>query len=99
MLVEYAFDVVDKLLWHYIGSAEYIDPLDILAVLLKKDVYKRQYENRVLMTDFFASRFDNVSIQFCDVSRLVSQYELTTNNPHISVETYYRCLLYTSRCV
>lgn len=60
------------------------------VVVLQKDI---AYENRVLMTDFFASRFNNVSIQFCDVSRLVSQYELTTNNPHISVETYYRFLI------
>ena len=60
------------------------------VVVQQKDI---AYENRVLMTDFFASRFDNVSIQFCDVSRLVSQYELTTNNPHISVETYYRFLI------
>ena len=60
------------------------------VVVLQKDI---AYENRVLMTDFFASRFDNVSIQFCDVSRLVSQYDLTTNNPHISVETYYRFLI------
>lgn len=60
------------------------------VVVLQKDI---AYESRVLMTDFFASRFDNVSIQFCDVSRLVSQYQLTTNNPHISVETYYRFLI------
>lgn len=48
--------------------------------------------NQATVRDFF-SQFDNVTIRFCDVSPIVDQYELSTNNPHISVETYYRFLI------
>lgn len=41
----------------------------------------------------FLSRFENAEISFCDVSQTIDKYNLTTNNPHISVETYYRFLI------
>ena len=51
-----------------------------------------EWENRERMKAFFG-QFENAGLQFCDVSRFVDQYELTTNNPHISNETYYRFLI------
>lgn len=50
------------------------------------------WENQDAMKAFFG-RFENAGLQFCDVSRFVNQYDLTTNNPHISNETYYRFLI------
>ena len=44
------------------------------------------------MREFFSS-YDNVNLGFCDVSQVIEKYNLTTNNPHISVETYYRFLI------
>ena len=41
----------------------------------------------------FFRRFDNMTLRFINVDRLVSGVELTTNNAHISVETYYRFLI------
>lgn len=41
----------------------------------------------------FFSRFENAQIRFADVSGMVEAYQLQTNNPHISVETYYRFLI------
>lgn len=37
--------------------------------------------------------FPNASLMFYDVRRFISGYHLTTNNPHISVETYYRFVI------
>ena len=48
--------------------------------------------NQGIMREFFSS-YDNVSLTFCDVSQVIEKYNLTTNNPHISVETYYRFLI------
>lgn len=41
----------------------------------------------------FFRRFGNMTLRFINVDRLVSGVELTTNNAHISVETYYRFLI------
>ena len=49
-------------------------------------------ENQQRMRDFFA-QFDNASLRFLDVSHLIEGYSLATNNPHISIETYYRFLV------
>lgn len=49
-------------------------------------------DNQRIIRDFLSS-FDNVEISFCDVSQIIDKYNLTTNNPHISVETYYRFLI------
>ena len=51
-----------------------------------------EWENQEKMK-MFLGQFENAGLQFCDVSRFVDQYELTTNNPHISNETYYRFLI------
>ncbi len=59
------------------------------VVVLHKDITPR---NQGEMRRFF-SRFDNASLRFCDVSQIVGQYKLSTNNDHISVETYYRFLI------
>lgn len=48
---------------------------------------------REVIWEFFYSKFANVHIQFVDVSPIVSKYNLKTNNPHISEETYYRFLI------
>lgn len=41
----------------------------------------------------FFQQFDNMTLRFINVDRLVSGVNLTTNNTHISVETYYRFLI------
>lgn len=38
-------------------------------------------------------RFENATIRFVNVGRFVEGYLLATNNPHISIETYYRFLI------
>ena len=48
--------------------------------------------NKELMQEFF-SHFENVSLRFFNVDPLIEGYELTTSNPHISNETYYRFLI------
>ena len=59
------------------------------VVVLHKDIFG---DNQAQMRSFLA-QFDNATLRFCDVSQIIDQYELTTNNPHISVETYYRFLI------
>lgn len=61
------------------------------------------YDITVLTTDISASNQQIMqsfltqgraaSIQFFNVWSLLKSYELTTNNPHIGVETYYRFLI------
>ena len=41
----------------------------------------------------FFQQFDNMTLRFINVDRLISGVNLTTNNAHISVETYYRFLI------
>lgn len=41
----------------------------------------------------YLGRYDNARITFFDVWRMVADYDLGTNNEHISVETYYRFLV------
>lgn len=45
-----------------------------------------------MMTEFFSS-FKNASVRFVDVSSYIQEYNLVTNNEHISLETYYRFLI------
>lgn len=59
------------------------------VIVLHRDI---SGANQASMRSFF-SQFDNAAVRFCDVSPIVDQYELSTNNPHISVETYYRFLI------
>lgn len=39
------------------------------------------------------SDFGNASVRFYNVSRMIRGYDLSTNNEHISLETYYRFLV------
>lgn len=50
-------------------------------------------DNRRRMICFFSLFGADVSLRFVDVSMMVDDYDLATNNPHISVETYYRFLI------
>lgn len=49
-------------------------------------------ENQNSLKEFFAS-FTNSCIRFINVQRILEDHLLETNNPHISVETYYRFLV------
>ena len=59
------------------------------VVVLHRDIAG---DNQSTMQRFFG-QFDNMSLHFCDVSEHVLRHDLSTNNPHISVETYYRFLI------
>ncbi len=59
------------------------------VTVLQRDI---DWHNQQRMHDFF-SRFTNMNLRFANVERLMSGYELSTNNEHISVETYYRFLI------
>ncbi len=59
------------------------------VVVLHRDITAY---NQGRMRSFF-KRFGNVNLRFCNVSSIVGRYQLTTHNPHISVETYYRFLI------
>ena len=49
-------------------------------------------ENKQVMQEFFAV-FPNATLRFFGAGALISGYELTTSNAHISKETYYRFLI------
>lgn len=59
------------------------------VIVLHRDI---DGSNQIKMRDFFRP-FKNADLRFCDVSPIIDQYNLSTNNPHISVETYYRFLI------
>jgi lipopolysaccharide biosynthesis glycosyltransferase len=59
------------------------------VTVLQRDI---DWHNQQRMRDFF-SQFTNMNLRFANVERLMSGYELSTNNEHISVETYYRFLI------
>lgn len=59
------------------------------VVVLQRDI---SGDNQDRMRRFL-SRFANMNLRFANVDRLMSGYELSTNNEHISVETYYRFLI------
>lgn len=59
------------------------------VVVLHRDITG---DNQLTMQRFFG-QFENMSLRFCDVSEYVLRHDLSTNNPHISVETYYRFLI------
>lgn len=59
------------------------------VVILEKDI---SHDNKDLMKAHFAD-YGNVSLRFCNVARMISSYILGTNNPHISIETYYRFII------
>lgn len=49
-------------------------------------------EDMRIMREVYAKP-GKVSLCFCDVGRIVESFELSTNNAHISIETYYRFLV------
>ncbi|NMM95091.1 DUF4422 domain-containing protein [Bifidobacterium oedipodis] len=59
------------------------------VVVLQRNI---TWDKQERLRDFF-SQFSNMSLRFTDVDRMMSGYTLSTNNPHISVETYYRFLI------
>ncbi|MBM6774811.1 DUF4422 domain-containing protein [Olsenella profusa] len=50
-------------------------------------------EDRQQTMRSFLSRFQNADIRFVDAASQVKDYDLRTNNEHISIETYYRFLI------
>lgn len=58
-------------------------------IVLSRDIL---YSNKVKIDTFFGA-FKNASIRFVDVNNLISGYDLSTNNEHISIETYLRFLI------
>ncbi len=50
------------------------------------------WEKQETMRQFFA-QFENTRLRFYDAARLVAVYDLSTNNEHIGIETYYRFLI------
>lgn len=59
------------------------------VVVLERDISP---VNKELLREM-VSQTPGASLRFCDAGRLVEGYDLKTNNPHISVETYYRFLI------
>ena len=59
------------------------------VVVLQRNI---AWDKQERMRGFF-SQFTNMTLRFINVDRLVSGVKLTTNNAHISVETYYRFLI------
>ena len=48
--------------------------------------------NKELMQNMIA-RYSNATLRFFDVDPIIGDYDLTTSNAHISIETYYRFLI------
>ena len=51
------------------------------------------WEHQELMRENLTAGADNVSLRFHDVSAVIDQYDLATNNEHIGIETYYRFII------
>lgn len=59
------------------------------VIVLQQDIAGDKQER---MWRFF-EQFPNMSLRFLNVKRELSGYDLSTNNAHISIETYYRFLI------
>lgn len=59
------------------------------VVVFEKNI---SMQHRKAMLELFAP-YKNVSVRFHNVWRLIQGYDLSTNNEHISMETYYRFLI------
>lgn len=55
-------------------------------IVLTKDISDA---NRAVLTEV-VERFAHASLRFMDISARIADYELSTSNPHISIETYFR---------
>lgn len=51
------------------------------------------WEHQELMRENLTAGANNVSLRFHDVSAVIDQYDLATNNEHIGIETYYRFII------
>ncbi len=51
------------------------------------------WEHQQLMRENLVGGASNVSLRFHDVSSVIDQYDLATNNEHIGIETYYRFII------
>ncbi len=72
------------------SAMKHADPARYYDVaILEKDI---SADNQRRMTEFF-SQFPNTTLRFINVEREISGYDLSTNNEHISTETYYRFLI------
>lgn len=60
------------------------------VVVLQRNI---TWDKQQRLKNFFTQKFDNMELRFINVDRLVSGVKLSTNNEHISVETYYRFLI------
>ena len=58
-------------------------------VVMERDI---SFSNKESMQKFVA-RYCNAQLRFINVTGFVQSYQLQTNNPHISNETYYRFLI------
>lgn len=59
------------------------------VVILQRNI---AWDKQERLRDFF-KQFPNMSLRFTNVERELSGYDLSTNNAHISIETYYRFLI------
>lgn len=50
-------------------------------------------EHQELMRDCLIGESDNVMLRFHDVSSVMNEFDLATNNAHIGIETYYRFII------
>ena len=60
------------------------------VVVLQRNI---AWDKQERLRAFFSQRFPNMQLRFTNVDRQVAGVKLTTNNEHISVETYYRFLI------
>lgn len=60
------------------------------VVVLQRNI---AWDKQERMRDFFYKQFPNMTLRFTNVDRMMNGYNLSTNNKHISVETYYRFLI------
>ena len=58
-------------------------------IVLERDISEQNKQNITL----FLNQYSNATIRFYDVGRAVAEFHLTTNNAHISVDTYYRFII------
>lgn len=59
------------------------------VVVLQRNI---TWDKQERLRDFF-KQFPNMSLRFTNVERELSGHDLSTNNAHISIETYYRFLI------
>lgn len=59
------------------------------VVVLQRNI---AWDKQERLRDFF-KQFPNMSLRFTNVERELSGHDLSTNNAHISIETYYRFLI------